>query len=493
MNTGNNLKIQEILKSLSKQSLIYGVSTALQPLGGFILLPLYSQYFEKSEYGTYSLILIISTIFSTIFHFGINSAFARSYFDYEEKEERIKVFNTALCILLIGLVIQVNLGLLSAGIISEYILKNIDYKYLLSVSVITTALTFLNTGILNNLRVKEFAWKYSLLSLCGFLINVLATLLLFKFYSKGIDSPIYASLIANAFTSFLLILINYNEINLFNINKDEIKILLKFGFPSILASLAIMIGEWGDRFLIDHFLTRDELGLYSMAFRVALIYNVLISMPFCLVWNPLMLKLRFHKNIKHIFYTVTYFYCSVSVIFIFLSSILLEYFYRFLMFDEKFCDSLELIPFILISIFITSLQNIYSAGLFYERKLSYLFYIYFVVGILNFIFSYYIVQNIGLWGIVFSFILFKLLSSITIYLVSSKIFSFKIFSFEYLRVLIVIFILSLIYVYLNFDDSQVFLFWIYLFISIIILSLTVIGLNRLKYLIPAISFFFTNS
>lgn len=475
LNTEKNFKIQEILKSLSKQSVIYGISTALQPLGGFILLPLYSQYFEKSEYGTLSLILIISTIFGTIFHFGINSAFARSYFDYEEKSERIKVFNTALFILLIGVITQVILGISTSGFISIYILKNIEYKFILFVSIVTSSFVFLNTGLLNNLRVKELALRYSLISLFGFIINILVTLFLLRFYNKGIDSVIYAALIANILTTILLISVSVKEINLFNLHKSEIKILLKFGFPSILASLAIMIGEWGDRFLIDMFLTRDELGLYSMAFRVALIYNVLISMPFCLVWNPLMMKLRFHENIKEIFYEVTFSYVGISVVFIYSIFLFIEPILTHLGFGEKYYNCVNLIPILLVAFLLGSLQNIYSAGFFYERKPEMLFYIYLIIGVLNLVVSFFALNLFGLNGVLFSFACFSAIKSFSIYFFASRYFCFKIFSYEYFYLFIVAFFCMFIYKYFNLSTLPNYLVIFYYIFSFCIILYTIIN------------------
>mgnify|MGYP001393757574 CR=1 FL=1 len=401
----SDLKVKNILKSIGKNGFIYGVSTTLQPLGGFILLPLYSEYFEKSEFGIYTLILLISTIFSTIFYLGINSAFMRSYYDYDSEEERIKVFNTSLLMLLIGFFLQIVTCFFTANFLSVSILKDVNYKGVLIISVITSGIGFINTGILNYLRVKEKALNYSFVSVCSFVLNITCTLYLFEYYSKSIESPIYSLLFSQSLTLVFLVLPNIKVINIFNINKKEIKILLQFGLPSIFASCATMIGEWGDKLLINEFLNKDELGVFSMAFKIAMIYNVMLALPFNLVWSPLMIKMHKHENAKKIFSNVAFLYLAISLLFIYISSIFLETLISLVGFNIKFIDSLNYVSLLMFALALGSMQNFYAAGIIIARKPIILFYVYVTVGMINFIISYYALINYGIIGIIITFIL----------------------------------------------------------------------------------------
>jgi O-antigen/teichoic acid export membrane protein len=425
--------VNQVIKSVGKNSLIYGFSTALQPLAGFILLPLYSKYFEPSDYGIYTLIVLISTIFSTIFYLGINSAFVRSYYDYDLEEDRIKVFNTSLLILIIGLVLQIVIGFLVSTHLSLYLFNNENYDGLIVISVITSAIAFINTGFLNYLRVKEKAWFYTVVSMSALIMNIGMTWYFLNYINPTISSPIYAALVTQLLLLVMLVFCNIKNINLLNINIKEVRILLKFGLPCLLASAALMIGEWGDKFLINEFLSRDDLGVFSMAFRISLIYNALFAAPFALVWSPLVIKMRNYKNIKIIVGEVAFIYCILSSVFILGTTIFLEQILYLLNFHQKFNDSISLVPFIMIASALGSLQNIYSIGIFYARKPILLLYIYLLTGITNFVFSWYALINFGLIGVISMFILFRLLTSIFVYFISSRYFSFQIFNTKYLK------------------------------------------------------------
>ena len=443
MNT--EVTVNQVIKSVGKNSLIYGFSTALQPLAGFILLPLYSKYFEPSDYGIYTLIVLISTIFSTVFHLGINSAFARSYYDYENEEDRRRVFNTSFLLLIVGLILQVGICLLVSRHLSIAILDDEKYANLLVISVTSTAIVFLNTGLFNYLRVREKSLTYTVFSIISLVLSVSLTWYFLEYVNQDISSPIYSSIIVQSFILITLILFHYKLINLFDVNKKEIRILLQFGLPSIFAGIAVMIGEWADKFLINEFLTKSELGIFSMAFRIALLYNVIIAVPFALVWNPLMMKLRTHQDIVSIFNRVTFLYFGMSSLFIFGVYLFLEPVLTLLSFDNKFADSFSYIPLLMTAVALGSLQNIYSAGIIYARKPILIVYVYFFAGAINFICSYFAIIKFGLWGATFTFIVFKLISSLLIYFVSSKYFSFKIFSTEYIKLILLYAIIISIY------------------------------------------------
>ena len=83
------------LNEFLSHGIIYTLSSAIQASAGFILLPFYGKYLSPSDFGVFSLIQMISVFFSTIFFFGVSTALTRSYYDYQKREERQKVFNTA--------------------------------------------------------------------------------------------------------------------------------------------------------------------------------------------------------------------------------------------------------------------------------------------------------------------------------------------------------------------------------------------------------------
>ena len=121
---------------------LYMVSSFMPPLSGFILLPIYSNYFTKEEYGTLNLILLVSTIFSTIFYFGVNSTFARLYHDKDNSADKKSFYSTSLFLILTGFFIQLIIGYFFSQYFYFLIFDNNLYKELLFISIIGQGICF---------------------------------------------------------------------------------------------------------------------------------------------------------------------------------------------------------------------------------------------------------------------------------------------------------------------------------------------------------------
>ena len=100
------------LKELFSHGLVFGLTSSLQNVLGFILLPILTSYYTTTEFGVYSIILLASALASAIFYFGANSALGRFYYDEDSDDFRKKIISTTLIITGIGAFILIALTLL---------------------------------------------------------------------------------------------------------------------------------------------------------------------------------------------------------------------------------------------------------------------------------------------------------------------------------------------------------------------------------------------
>ena len=104
------------IKELLNHGLIYGLTSSLQNLLGFILLPILTVYYTTAEFGIYSIILLVSTLAGSLFYFGASSALGRFYFDEDSDAYRKKIVSSALFITLVGAIILILLSLFLVNI-----------------------------------------------------------------------------------------------------------------------------------------------------------------------------------------------------------------------------------------------------------------------------------------------------------------------------------------------------------------------------------------
>ena len=260
----------------------------------------------------------------------------------------------------------------------------------------------------------------------------------------------------------------------------------------MLASTSLMVTDWGDRIILNQMLTTADVGIYSMGFRIAMLYNILIAVPFSMIWHPMMMEYRNDKNLPELFKKITYYYTLVSITLIMFSTFFLDDLLELVGFGDTYSLSITIIPFIMIGLFLSSLQNIFSAGLFYERKPIYFVYICLPIGIINIFLNILLIPIFNIWGAVIAGILSRFAIALTVYFVSGRYFKFEMGYLRYLKIIIFIgSILVIHYISSNYFYGAIFkdaLMFLFMIIMAFIILLDFNEKNEIKNLFRSLRF-----
>ena len=107
------------LKELARHSAIYGLGSVVSSLIAVFLLPLYTRYLTRADYGAIETLIAGSAVLTIFLQAGINSAFFRFYFDSPDPEQRNRVVRTSFWFTMGGATVGLGLGLLFAPEISS--------------------------------------------------------------------------------------------------------------------------------------------------------------------------------------------------------------------------------------------------------------------------------------------------------------------------------------------------------------------------------------
>ena len=83
------------LKRLGKHSIVYGLGGLISRVLAVLLLPLYTRYLSRSDYGEVEILIAATAVLSILLRFGISNAFFRFYFDTPDPDKRITVLRTS--------------------------------------------------------------------------------------------------------------------------------------------------------------------------------------------------------------------------------------------------------------------------------------------------------------------------------------------------------------------------------------------------------------
>lgn len=273
------------LKSLFKQTFIYGLATVLPRMLSFLLVRLHTDenvLKSAADYGDVSLIFSYFVLFNVILAYGMETAFFRFF---NKEDNKVKVVGTSTVSLAITSFIFFAGALIFQNLISKF--TNIKSEYINLVIWIL---------LLDALVIIPFAWlranskpiKYALIKIFNVIVNLglnlllllwlkdlaLQTIILAPFFKPNfeINYILIANLVASAIT-LILMLPFYFKVKL-NFNLMLWKQMMRYAFPVLVAGVAFSINETFDRILLNKLLpeaiAKTEIGMYSACYKLAL-------------------------------------------------------------------------------------------------------------------------------------------------------------------------------------------------------------------------------
>lgn len=137
------------------------------------------------------------------------------------------------------------------------------------IAVIIAALQVIWSMLLDYYRILEKVGTYGFYSCSFVLLNFVLSLYLVIVLNQGWEGRIYAQFICvvlfGIITFFIFIV---NKLFTINIQLADVKMILLWGIPLIPHLGSIWIKQGGDRFIINHFHTLDDVGLFSFALNL---------------------------------------------------------------------------------------------------------------------------------------------------------------------------------------------------------------------------------
>lgn len=268
------------------------LSYSAGPIGAafisFITLPFLAHFFSAEDVGRYSLLMVVLSLSTMVFSLGLNQSYVREYHEYEFKPSLILI-STLPCVLAMFLLIL--LYVLMPFSLSHF-LFDVDSKLFSILVILSIFISVLCNQYSHVLRMEERPLLFSFSAVLPRAIFLLLLgLLVFLSDSKDFDVVIYANL-GSLFLQLTFFLVTVPIIFLSfkaNIDFEKLKQMIRFGLPLIFGGVAF----WGiasvDRFLLKHYASLTELGIYSMAVSFASIGSIFTSI-FGTIWHPLVYK-----------------------------------------------------------------------------------------------------------------------------------------------------------------------------------------------------------
>jgi O-antigen/teichoic acid export membrane protein len=254
------------LRRLARHSVVYGLGGLVSRILAILLLPLYTHYLTRSDYGAIETLIALTAVLVIVLRAGISSAFFRFYFDAKTDAERVVVVRTSFWFtmtmatagLFVGLVFAAPIahalngmtpGLVRAAFVGLW--AQMNYEQLTSL-----------------FRVEERSVQFAAASLANVLVTIAATVVLVVvFHERAIG------VLVGNFTGTLvvyLVLLAYRRYQLgLQFDRALFREMNRFGMPLVPSGLALWAINFIDRLFLNTISGAAETGLYSIGVRIS--------------------------------------------------------------------------------------------------------------------------------------------------------------------------------------------------------------------------------
>lgn len=291
------LSLKGRLRFLAKDSFIYGGASAISKAIGLITLPLLARHLSTENYGLFDYMLVLSTFLAIFIVFGQDSAVARYFYEYEQLKQRRQVISQSLAFQALMLLICMPVLWVVAPQLADLFNIKPEHVDLLRIVVLQVPLLVLLNFSQNLLKWTFQRTQFLAVSLGQTLIQTLLLLVLVL----NFDTKLEHLLMLNALCSFFFAAMSLFFIrrwlawpNDFVLLRQMLPYAIPYGVISVIGAFSPAL----ERGLTSRLLGVDQLGLYAVAMKIAMLLGLLVN-AVQMAWGPFSLSLYKQADAGH--------------------------------------------------------------------------------------------------------------------------------------------------------------------------------------------------
>ena len=263
----------------------FSIGQWIAALISFVTTPITTWLIIPEEFGRASMFTLAFNLLLNIALLGADQSFVRMFYEKPEEERRNLLWESLMPSLSVGIIIFIIIGIFWKEL--SFVLFGDSIHFL---PILLLGFTIL-IGVIERfatlaVRMKKRGIAFSTLRVVNGATNAVFTILYALFFSRTFYAVIVGLFFSHIITSILAI---YFEKDLwfgkFKIDFNSIKSIIKYGLPFVPTFLITWLFQSIDRLALRNYATFTEIGLYSAAFKVVAVMN-LIQTGFTTFWTP---------------------------------------------------------------------------------------------------------------------------------------------------------------------------------------------------------------
>lgn len=414
------------LRRLVRGASIYTFGQLLTKASTFFLIPLYTRFLTPEDFGIVGYLQVFVQIGSTVLMLGFYGAQTRFYHEHKENRTILGefLFSTNLFLVLVLLVFCVGLSVVGPNLFGGRSPQAIPFSPYLLIVIWSVFFIVLNQMVIQYSVAAQEYKRAALLQIIQFFFTAAFTVVFIVILRWGALGQITGIFLGQV-SAFLLFFPSYLRLFRWRFSVQYVKYSLAFGVPIVFHLLATTVHNSVDRIMLEHYVSLDELGLYTLGYQIGMVMSV-VTASFNQVWQPSFYSLMSsdstskeyeNRRILSLWLLAAGTICIVGMLW---SNQLLAFFI-----PTSFIGVTRIVPIILFSYLVNGLYFFSVTPLFFYKKTQYLPLLTGFSALVNILLNSYLIPRYGIVGSAYATLISFCFQTLIVYIVSSRYFNPK--------------------------------------------------------------------
>ena len=288
--------------TLIKTSVLTGISTVIKLVSAFVINKVIALYIGPTGLAIVGQLQSFTSIITTFSNGAISSGIVKYTAEYQDIEEKKKIFSSSIVISLIcSLIISIFLFGFS-DYLSELILKDIQYSSVFIIFGATIFLFALNMVLISILNGQKEIKKYVLVNIAGSIFSlVFASILIMQLNLMG---ALYAMVLNQSVMFFVtlafVIKSSWFKLEYFKqgLDKESLSKLSKYSLMAIVSALTVPVSHLIIREYIGENLGWDSAGYWQGIWYISTMYLMLVTTTLGVYYLPRLSEIQDNKELR---------------------------------------------------------------------------------------------------------------------------------------------------------------------------------------------------
>ena len=273
-------------RRLFDRSAIYAVGLLLLRGMSFLLIPLYTRYLDRAEYGIVAVAASVTAVLAVLGPLSLHGALARLYFDAESHADRKRIAGALwVATVLVSGVFALLLDRLGEQW-SSVLLPDVPFQPYIRLAIWTAFLTTFGLVPLNLLQIEERPGFYVKVTVAGTLVTTLCIIWLVVVRGMGAFGYVLGTFIGSALLAVPYAVLAM-RMSILRLRWSVTRAALIYSLPLVPHAVAGWVLELSDRALLQRFVPLTELGLYALGYQLASLLTMAAT-AINFAWTPYM-------------------------------------------------------------------------------------------------------------------------------------------------------------------------------------------------------------